>query len=68
MIVMLFGKYKFEQLSMWLKCARDFVQQLMEVLHGIEDTSIYLDDVGAISVIWEHHILLLDKILHQLQS
>ncbi len=50
---------------MGLKCAPDFAQQVMEeVLRNVEGTSVYLDDIGAFSFTWEHHILLLDKILH----
>ncbi len=54
---------------MGLKCAPDFAQQVMEeVLCDFEDIGVYLDDIGAFSFTWEHHKLLLDKILHQLEA
>ncbi len=34
----------------------------------MKDTSVYLDDIGAFSFTWEHHMLLLDKILHCLEA
>ncbi|KAL7464302.1 hypothetical protein ACHAXS_004637 [Conticribra weissflogii] len=67
-----FGKYKFRQLLMGLKCAPNFAQQVMEeVLHNVNDTGIYLDNIGAFLMTWEHHILLLDKsytVLKQMDS
>ncbi len=54
---------------MGLKCAPNFSQQVMEeALSNAEDTSVYLDDIGAFSFIWEHRILLLDKILYWLEA
>ena len=43
-IVMPFGKYKFRRMSMALKCAPGFAQEVMEsVLRGIVDIDVYLD-------------------------
>ncbi len=68
-IVTSFGKYKYKFLPKGLKCAPDFAQKVLEeVLRKIDDTSVYLGDIGAFSFTWEHHILLLDKILHQLEA
>ncbi len=68
-IVTPFGKYKYKRLPMGLKCASDFAQQVMEeVLHNVEDTGVYFDNIGAFSFTWEHHIWLLDKILHWLEA
>ncbi|KAL7460807.1 hypothetical protein ACHAXS_001250, partial [Conticribra weissflogii] len=68
-IVTPFGKYKYKHLPMGLKCAPDFAQQVMkEVLCDVKDIDIYLDNIGAFSFTWEHHMLLLDKILHQLEA
>ncbi len=39
-----------------------------EVLRNVDDTSVYLDNIDAFSFTWEHHMLLLDKILHQLEA
>ncbi len=67
-IVMLFGKYTYKQLPMGLKCTLDIAKQVMEeILCDIDTPGAYLDDVGAFSITWEHHILLLDKILHWLK-
>ncbi len=68
-IVTPFGKYIYECLPMGLKCTPDFAQQVMEkILHDVKDTSIYLDNIDALSFTWEHHVLLLDKILHWLEA
>ncbi len=68
-IVTPFGKYKYKPLPMGLKCAPDFAQQVMEeVLCDVADTGVYLDNISAFSFTWEHHILLLDKILHWLEA
>ena len=54
---------------MGLKYTPDFAQQVMEeVLRDVEDTGVYLDNIGAFSFTWEHHMLLLDKILHCLEA
>ena len=49
---------------MGLKCSPDIVQAAMEnVLAGIKDADVYIDDVGAFSSTWEHHLNLLRTIL-----
>ncbi len=54
---------------MGLKYAPDFAQQIMEeVMNNLDNTGVYLDKIGAFSFTWEHHILLLDKILHWLEA
>ncbi len=54
---------------MGLKCALDFAQEVMEkVLRDINNTGVHLDNIVAFSFIWEHHILLIDKILNQLET
>ncbi len=68
-IVMPFGKYKYKCLPMGLKCAPNFAQQVMEeVLCNVKVIGVYLDNIGAFSFTWEHHILLLDKKLHWLEA
>ena len=42
---------------MGLKCAPDFSQQAMEnVLQGINDSEVYIDDIGCLSNEWKHHL------------
>ena len=67
-IVTPFGKYKYKKLKMGLKCSPDFVQEVMGVIFPqLEDTDIYIDNVGAFSTIWTAHIKLLDEILRLLK-
>jgi hypothetical protein len=63
-IVTLFGKYKYLRLPMGLKCSPDIAQAAMEnVLSGIKDADIYIDDVGSFSDKWDHHVILIATIL-----
>ena len=63
-IVTPFGKYKYNILPMGLKCSPDFSQEFMEnIFRHLEDTDIYIDDVGAFSTSWTSHIKLLDETL-----
>ena len=68
-IITPYGKYKYNRLPMGLKCSPDVAQEIMEeIFREIEDTEVYIDDIGAFSNSWEAHIELLDKILHKLQA
>jgi hypothetical protein len=59
-IIMPFGKYKYLRLPMGLKRSPNI---------AIKDADINIDDVGAFSSNWEHHInLLLATILQQLRE
>ena len=54
---------------MGLKCSLDIAQAIMEnVLLGIEDADIYIDDIGAFSNDWKHHVNLLDDIFYCLRE
>ena len=50
---------------MGLKCSPDIAQEVMEnIFRHIEDTDVYIDDVGAFTMAgWNNHVKLLDKIL-----
>ena len=55
-----FGKYKYNILPMGLKCSPKFSQEVMEnIVRHLEDTYIYIDDVGASSTSWTAHIKLI---------
>ena len=64
-IVTPFGKYKYNRLPMGLKCSPDIAQEVMEnIFRHIDDTDIYIDDVGAFTKDgWENHLKLIDNIL-----
>jgi hypothetical protein len=63
-IITPFGKYKFLRLPMGLKCSPDIAQAAMEnVLSDIKDANFYIDDVGAFSSDWDHHVNLIATIL-----
>jgi hypothetical protein len=54
---------------MELKCSPDIAQAAMEnVLSDIKDANVYIDDVGAFSNDWDHHVNLLASILRQLHE
>ena len=68
-IITPFGKYKYARLPMGLKCSPDIAQSIMEsVLSGIEDADVYIDDIGAFSQNWDHHVTLLATILRRLRE
>ncbi len=54
---------------MGLKCSPDIAQAAMEnVLSDVKDADIYIDDVGAFSNDWDHHVNLLAIILRWLRE
>ena len=55
---------------MGLKRAPDIAQETMEQVFSDlqENTEIYIDDIGAFSPTWEHHITLLEKVCKKLQD
>jgi hypothetical protein len=64
-----FGKFKYNRLSMGLKCYPDFAQEVMEnIFREVEDAEADIDDIGAFSNSWEEHMALLSKILTLLQD
>ena len=68
-IVTPFENFKYPRMPMGLKCAPGFAQEVMEnVLRGIEDIDVYLDDVGCFFNSWNHHVKLLDEVLYHLRT
>jgi hypothetical protein len=68
-IITPFGKYKYSRLPMGLKYSPDIAQAAMgNVLSDIKDADIYIDDVGAFSNDWDHHVNFLATILRQLRE
>jgi hypothetical protein len=63
-IIAPFGKNNYLRLLMGLKFSSDIAQVIMEnLLSGIEDADVYIDDVGAFSSDWNYHVNLLSTIL-----
>jgi hypothetical protein len=68
-IVTPFGKYEYLRLPMGLKCFPDIAQVAMEnVLSDIKDADIYIDNVGAFSDDWDHHVNLIATTLWRLHE
>jgi hypothetical protein len=68
-IVTLFGTYKYLRLLMGLKCSPDIAQAAMEnLMSDIKDADVYINDVGAFSDDWDHHVKLIATILRRLHK
>jgi hypothetical protein len=68
-IIKPFGKYKYLRLPMGLKCSPDIAQAAMKnVLSDIKDADVFIDDVGAFSNNWDHHVKLIATILQRLHE
>ncbi len=47
---------------MGLKCSLDFAQETMEnIFRDVEDTYVYIDNIGVFFNSWEHHVKLPHK-------
>ena len=68
-IVNPFSKFRYNRLPMGLKCSRDWAQEAMEdIFRDVNDAEVHIDDVGAFSKDWQHHIQLIHTILKKLQD
>ncbi len=68
-IVMPFGKYCCNVLPMGLKCLPEFTKETIEnTFRDINDAEVNINDIGAFSPNWEHHLQLLHTILIKLQE
>ena len=64
-----FGKYKHTCLSMDFICSPDIAQaEINNILSVIDATDVCIDDVGAVSVSWDHRVELLSTMLHHLND
>ncbi len=64
-----FGKFKYNRLPMGLKCSPDIAHKVMEnTLWDLDDTEVYINDVGCFSNSWSHYMQFLDEVLHQMQD
>ena len=68
-IVAPFGPFRYNRVPMGLVNSPAFAQSRMEeVLRGVEDTEIYIDDIGIFSNSWNSHLKRLDTVLSKLQE
>ena len=68
-IVTPFGPFKCNKVPIGLVNSPAFAQARMEeVLRGIDDTEVYIDDIGVFSNSWDSHISKLDVILGKLEE
>jgi hypothetical protein len=64
-----FGNFKYNRLTIGIKCFPDFAQEAMEnIFQEVEDAEVYIDDIGTVSNSWEEHMALLCKNLTVLQD
>ncbi len=58
------SKYKYLRLLMGFKWSPDIAQAIMEnISSDIKDTDVYINDVGAFTNDWNHHINMLATFL-----
>ena len=64
-----FGMYKYARLPMGIKLSPYFSQAAMEnVLCGIKECDVYINDIGILTNRWGDHIKYLDVIIQQLRE
>ena len=64
-----FGNYQYNRLPMGVKQAPDAAQEIMEnLLRDLDETDVYIDDVGIFSNSWIEHLASLRKVITILQT
>ena len=68
-IVTPYGKYRYLRAPMGVKQTPDFAQEVMEdVLCDVQETDVYIDDIGCFDYGWKNHLHTLDRVLTRLQD
>lgn len=68
-IVTPFGPYCYNRVPMGLKISPGYAQARMEeVLRGIEELDVYIDDIGVFTTTWARHIEVLSDVLQRLED
>ena len=64
-----FGNYRYNRLPMGVSQSPDMAQEIIETLfRDLDETDVYIDDVGVFSNSWSDHIASLHKVLKILQD
>ncbi len=62
-IITPFGRYKYKCFLKGFKYTLDFAQHIMaEVLYGLDNVKVYLDNIGLFAIIKEELLLLTKKV------
>ena len=62
-----FGKYRYRRLPMGLECSPDYAQEVTEnIFRDLEDTDVYIDNVGAFRDNWKDQLALLNLVCGRL--
>ena len=68
-IVTPFGKFRYKRLPMGVTLSPDIAQQIMdEIFEDMEETEVYLDDIGVFSNDWATHMKSVREVLLRLQD
>jgi hypothetical protein len=55
-VIMPFGKFRYERVLMGVKQSPNFAQEVMEdIIWDMTDVEVYIDDIGIFTQSWEHH-------------
>jgi hypothetical protein len=68
-IVTPYGKYKYRRLPMGIKQSPEVAQEIMEdIFRDMEETDVFMDDVGTFSEDFKSHLASLEKVLKRLED